>query len=229
MPGASGPGNPPAHSACQPSLQDVCSSPSTCYHTAGPAKPTWPAPTVPYGVLVRTPCIFSIQQPKAIILMGKPGHTSPPARQLDHQDRGVGGVGGGWQSGLATPHLHFHQSLPIPLAIGQGRVLHLSPPEGTCYTVNQCLPLALFPGTASTCMGQTTGPVPAGQRDLLGCLGFFLPEGWIGSRLEACTQPALERPWPGLLPLNSPDLAGTSAFLPGPLRKPSRCHLDASA
>ena len=61
----------------------------------------------------------------------------------------------------------------------------------------------------ATCTGQAAGPVPAGRRDLSGCLGFLWPERQIGSRPEACAWPALGRPRPGPRPPSSQDLAET--------------------
>lgn len=107
------------------------------------------------------------------------------------------------------------------------RHLCLSLPERTCK-VNQhfFLPPLTLP---ATCMGQATGPVPAGRRDLSRCLGFCLSEGQTGSRLETCSQPTLGRPQPGPLLPDSSDLARTSTSPLGPLGKPPRCHLDVSA
>lgn len=203
MPGASGPGNPPAHSACQPSLQAARSSPSACHSAAGLAKPTQPTPTVPYGVLVRPPCLFFSQQPRALILMGKPDHTAPCPSAGPPRPGGV------------RPGHPPSSFVPVPpYCAGRGGSLRLS--ERTCYKVNQRLPLAPSPGTASACMGQATGPVPAGRRDLLGCLGFLLSEGSIGLRLEACTQPTASQltrlGWDLCIPPRTPGKASQMAL-----------------
>lgn len=63
-------------------------------------------------------------------------------------------------------------------------------------------------------MGQATGPVPAGHRDLSRRLGLCLPEGQTSLRLETGSQPTLRRPQPNPLLPDSADLAGTCVCSP---------------
>lgn len=63
----------------------------------------------------------------------------------------------------------------------------------------------------------------------MGCLRFFLTEGQISSRLKACSQPTRGDHGPTHCFPTHLTWLGPLHLPPGPLGRPPRCHLNASA